>query len=108
MKLEPAVHRRGRRSLFASSGVQQSTGIAGELFDFASTIHDKSAVGAQGNAIFDIKVFEFCQTVLKFLRFNVSSRALYAQMSRPGSDLVISRAFKVGKSAQIIFGTGKL
>ena len=58
------------------------TKIGGELFDFASTIHDKSAAGAQGNAIFDKKVFEFCQTVLKFLRFNVSSRALYAQMSR--------------------------
>ena len=104
-KLEPAVHRRGRRSL---SAIDNPTKIGGELFDFASTIHDKSAAGTQGTAIFDVKVFEFCQTLFRFLQFNVSYRAVCAQMSRPTSNLAIPRAFKIGKSAQIDFGTGKL
>ena len=102
------MHRRGRRSLSASTGVRQSNKNGRELFDFASTIHDKSSAGAQGNAVFDIKLFEFCQTVFGILQFNVSSRALCAQMSRPTSNLAIPRAFKIGKSAQIDFGTGKL
>ena len=44
----------------------------------------------------------------KFLRSNVSSRALCAQMSRRGSILGNFQSLQSGKSAQIIIGTGKL
>ena len=102
------MHRRGAEVYLQALEFVNTTKIGGELFDFASTIHDKSAAGAQGNAIFDIKLFEFCQTVLKFLRFNVSSRALYAQMSRRGSKLVNFQSLQSGKSAIERLCTGKL
>ena len=44
------MHGRGRRSLSASTGFRQTFQNAGELFDFARTIRDKSATEAQGIA----------------------------------------------------------
>ena len=54
------------------------------------------------------KVIEFCQTVFKFLRSNVSSRTLYDRLWCHPPILLISRAFDVGKSALERLCIGKL
>ena len=54
------------------------------------------------------KVIEFSQTVFKFLRSNVFSQGVYAQMSRRGSILPNSRAFKMGISAKMSWYHGIL
>ena len=54
---------------------------------------------AQEIAILKKKGNEFCKTVLKFLRSNVSSRALYIQKLGRGSIFAILMVFKKRKSA---------